>query len=122
MTNRVLAPPASYLSLLHQPKPQSHQLGQWIPICLNYHRVVSSQQNSHSNNRSIGLAGDFKLFCWVLGQSDRPFSVKIGGDETVDDLKKEIKKQNENTFAGIDAYTLDLWKVGESSRCRFDDI
>jgi len=38
----------------------------------------------------------------------------------VDNLKQEIKKKNQ--LAGIDADALDLWKVGESSQCRVDDI
>jgi hypothetical protein len=33
----------------------------------------------------------------------------------VEDLKKEIKKNNENSLALIDVRTLKLWKVGESS-------
>jgi hypothetical protein len=32
-------------------------------------------------------------------------------------LKKMIKKEKERTFAGIEADTLNLWKVGESSLC-----
>ena len=44
MTCPALPPLASYLSLLHQPKPRSPQVGQWIPTCLNYQRVVSNQQ------------------------------------------------------------------------------
>ncbi|KAF8223258.1 hypothetical protein L208DRAFT_1317770, partial [Tricholoma matsutake] len=34
----------------------------------------------------------FKLFCWILTKSAMPFSVKIEKGETVDDLKKAIKK------------------------------
>jgi len=55
--------------------------------------------------------GEFKLFCCVLGQSSEPFSVKIAGDETVDDLKEAIKKKKEHSLAGIDAVALNLWKL-----------
>ena len=37
-------------------------------------------------------------------------------------MKEAIKKKKEHSFAGIDADALNLWKVGESSRCRVDDI
>jgi hypothetical protein len=35
----------------------------------------------------------------------------------VDHLKNMIKKKKERTFAGIEADTLNLWKVSESSLC-----
>ncbi|KAH9140658.1 hypothetical protein LEN26_005263, partial [Aphanomyces euteiches] len=38
-----------------------------------------------------------KLFCVVVGEG-RPFSVKIDASETVDDLKKKIKEEKENTI------------------------
>jgi Crinkler effector protein N-terminal domain len=59
-----------------------------------------------------------KLFCWILGVSNAAFSVKIKDNETVDDLKKAIVKENPVTFAAIDAYQLTLWNV--SSFLRFD--
>ena len=45
MTRRILAPLSSYLSLLHQPTPQSLQLGQQVRLCLIYPRAVSGQQS-----------------------------------------------------------------------------
>jgi len=46
--------------------------------------------------------------------SDRPFSVKIGKSETVDGLKKAIKKEKKHALVGIDADTLNIWKVSAS--------
>jgi hypothetical protein len=60
----------------------------------------------------------FKLFCWVLKDSNRPFPVLIGKSETVADLKDAIKKKKENAFVGIDADSLDIWKVSASGVCR----
>jgi len=68
-----------------------------------------------NNNRSIGLDDEFKLFCWVLGQSDTPFSVKIGKGETVHDLKKMLKKEKEQAFADIGFDELNIWKVSNWS-------
>jgi hypothetical protein len=51
------------------------------------------------------------LFCWILGVSDRPFSVSIEAARTVDDLKKAIVKEKSSTFANIEADQLTLWKV-----------
>jgi PB1 domain. len=67
-----------------------------------------------SVNYSSGSDHEFKLFCWVLNDSDRPFSVKVGKGETVDDLKKTLKREKEYTFSGIDSDALDVWKVGKS--------
>jgi len=75
-----------------------------------------------ANDLLIGLDGDLKLFCWFIGQSDGPFSVKIRGNETVDDLKEAIKKKNEHTLPGIGAHVLNLWKVSESSWYKVDGI
>jgi hypothetical protein len=52
----------------------------------------------------------WKLFCIVVG-GNTSFSVKISSDETVDDLKKAIKKEKEHDFAGFDADRLTLFKV-----------
>lgn len=41
---------------------------------------------------------------------------------TVGHLKEEIKKKKEPELDYLAADTLNLWKVGESSRCRVDDI
>ena len=51
------------------------------------------------------------LFCWILGISDRSFSVDVEENITVDHLKLAIVKRNPVSFAGVDAYELDLWKV-----------
>jgi len=51
------------------------------------------------------------LFCWILDMSDRSFSVDIGDDRTVGDLKNEIVKKNPLSFENVDPYELDLWKV-----------
>jgi Crinkler effector protein N-terminal domain len=67
------------------------------------------------NHSTIGSDDQFKLWCWILNKSDRHFSVKIGKGETVDDLKKMIKDQKKHALAGIDADTLDIWKVSASS-------
>jgi hypothetical protein len=67
-------------------------------------------------NRSIfGSDDKFNLFCWILNKSDSPFSVEIEMNKTVDALKKRIKKEKEHALAGIDADTLDIWKVSLSS-------
>jgi Crinkler effector protein N-terminal domain len=52
----------------------------------------------------------WKLFCIVVG-GNTSFSVKISPDETVDDLKKKIKKEKEHDFAGFDADRLTLYLV-----------
>jgi len=53
-----------------------------------------------------------ELNCWILG--DEPqcvFPVKIASSETVGHLKEAIKDKKKQTFTGIDADLLDLWKV-----------
>jgi hypothetical protein len=56
---------------------------------------------------------ELKLFCWVLERSTSAFPVNMQEDETVGDLKDEIKRKNPNMFHGIDAAQLDLWKVSD---------
>jgi len=46
----------------------------------------------------------------ILGEKI-PFSVKINETQLVDELKKGIKKENENRFEGLDARDLMLYKV-----------
>lgn len=58
---------------------------------------------------------EIKLFSWILGGS-RPFSVKIGMSETVDDLKAAIRKKKEPELDHIAADALSVWKVRKSSR------
>ena len=62
----------------------------------------------------MGSDNEFRPFCWVLNQSKTPFSVKIGKNETVDDLKKAIKKEMD-PLPGLSSATLTLWKVSERS-------
>jgi hypothetical protein len=40
----------------------------------------------------------------------------------VDDLKEAIKKKNEPELDHLAATALNIWKVGESSWCKVDDI
>ena len=51
------------------------------------------------------------LFCWILGVSERPFSVTIEDNRTVDHLKKAIVKEKSTAFANVDPDQLTLWKV-----------
>ncbi|ORY98441.1 hypothetical protein BCR41DRAFT_390512 [Lobosporangium transversale] len=51
-----------------------------------------------------------KLFC-ILDGNSTPFSVVVSPDDTVDDLKKAIKKEKENDFREIDADKLNLFHV-----------
>ena len=56
------------------------------------------------------------LFCLVKGNtSENAFSVKISRDEPISELKKAIKAEKQNDFAGIDADKLKLWR-GRSGR------
>ncbi|CAK4658479.1 unnamed protein product, partial [Aphanomyces euteiches] len=48
-------------------------------------------------NDQLPFPNMLKLFCVVVGEG-RPFSVKIDASETVDDLKKKIKEEKENTI------------------------
>ena len=61
---------------------------------------------------AINMSDTLILNCWALGDDPRRvFSVKIAKSETVDALKKAIKDETKHTLDGIDAHTLDLWKV-----------
>src|SRR6266542_4380783 len=52
------------------------------------------------------------LFCLVKGNTlANAFSVKISREEPISELKKAIKAEKQNDFAGIDADKLKLWKV-----------
>src|SRR6059058_5465047 len=52
------------------------------------------------------------LLCLVKGNTlANAFSVKISRDEPVSELKKAIKAEKQNDFAGVDADRLKLWKV-----------
>jgi hypothetical protein len=67
-----------------------------------YHHQPSSNTMSGSNI--------YTILCLVLGE-DVPFSVKVGKNEIVDELKKLIKKEIPDTFAGIESKFLDLHRV-----------
>jgi Crinkler effector protein N-terminal domain len=67
-----------------------------------------------------GIA-DLTLWCLVEGKSNI-FKVKIPVNADIADLKKQIKKEREETvFRDVDPYDLVLWKVRylqqESKRC-----
>ncbi|PKC02148.1 hypothetical protein RhiirA5_381184 [Rhizophagus irregularis] len=56
------------------------------------------------------------LFCLIKGEKpDKAFKVIINKDKDVSDLKKVIKDEIPNDFAGIDAKNLTLWKVNVSA-------
>ncbi|CAK4972018.1 unnamed protein product, partial [Aphanomyces euteiches] len=46
------------------------------------------------------------LFCVVVGRKGNPFSVKIAAEETVDNLKKMIKKEKESITCDADELEL----------------
>ena len=52
-----------------------------------------------------------KLFAYIYGLNDPSFSVSIKCSETVDDLKKAIKKEKPIDLNGVDANRLVLYKV-----------
>ena len=58
----------------------------------------------------MGSDDKFKLFCWILRKSNRPFPINIGTSETVGDLKVAIKKAKEHVV-GIETDTFNIWKV-----------
>ena len=51
-----------------------------------------------------------KIFC-VIPDNGAVFSVKVASDDTVDDLKKAIKKEKSQMLANVDADTLTLYRV-----------
>ena len=55
------------------------------------------------------------LCCRIYGEKSI-FSVKIRRDQLVDELKKAIVAGKPHRFHGIDADSLDLWKVENESR------
>ncbi|KAG0222311.1 hypothetical protein BGW41_006069, partial [Actinomortierella wolfii] len=50
------------------------------------------------------------LFCLVDGEKTA-FPVTIDTDKTIGELKKVIKDENSDTFSGVDARELSLWRV-----------
>ena len=59
----------------------------------------------------IGSDDKLDLFCWVLNGSKAPFSVMIGEHQTVDRLKKVIKKDMEPELDHWAASSITLWMV-----------
>jgi len=58
------------------------------------------------------MSGTIDLFCWVIGTPAKQiFPIKVGFHEVWGSVKDAIKEKKKNGFAGIDADTLDLWKV-----------
>ena len=52
------------------------------------------------------------LLCLVKGNTlANAFSVKISREEPISELKKAIKAEKQNDFAGVDADRLKLWMV-----------
>jgi hypothetical protein len=64
-----------------------------------------------SNPTPPKFVGPITLFCWVLGVSDRPFSIDTKNIRTVDHLKDVIVKKKPNVFVNIDADQLNLSMV-----------
>jgi len=60
---------------------------------------------------SLSQPRKITLFCWVLGISDRSFSIDIEDNLTVGHLKDAIVKKKPISFEGVDADELDLWDV-----------
>jgi hypothetical protein len=53
---------------------------------------------------------DMTLWCLVEGE-DAPFSVLASPTTSIYNLKKIIKRENENTLQRVDASNVKLWKV-----------
>jgi hypothetical protein len=52
------------------------------------------------------------LLCLIKGDKiANAFPVHIDSNQLIGDLKKVIKAENQNDFAGVDAAKLKLWKV-----------
>jgi hypothetical protein len=55
---------------------------------------------------------NFELNCCVLGEGvQNVFLVEVPRSKTVSALKEVIKEKNQQAFKGVDARSLDLWKV-----------
>jgi hypothetical protein len=50
-----------------------------------------------------------KLFCAIVGTAGSAFSVRVGEDDSVDDLKKAIKVEKANELKDVDADQLQLF-------------
>jgi hypothetical protein len=63
------------------------------------------------------MAAEISLACWILGLDDaNVFLADILPSNTVDHLKKTIKKEKENALNHIDADQLEIWKVSDSAQ------
>jgi hypothetical protein len=60
---------------------------------------------------TLTMARNIKIFCWILDECDRSFSISIDDDQTVDDLKREIVKERPTTLGIIGLDKLTLCKV-----------
>jgi hypothetical protein len=71
---------------------------------------------------SVNMTTQISLGCWILGLNNvNAFTVEILDSITVDNLKRVIKDQNENTLKGVDAHELEIWKVSDpAQRARHD--
>jgi Crinkler effector protein N-terminal domain len=81
-----------------------HELQVGLPVAklvLNRHPSTTMAEHQPAH---------WKIFC-VVAKQNRPFSVDIQPDATVDDLKKAIKTAKQATFDHFDADSLDLFKV-----------
>jgi hypothetical protein len=56
------------------------------------------------------MAQTYKILCFIEG-GEYTFAIEIASDETVHELKKEIKKKESDALAGIDVDTLELYHV-----------
>jgi hypothetical protein len=62
-----------------------------------------------------------KLFCWIIGKSSSPFTVDLGKDDTVYDLKEAVMMKKPITLAGLEADQLTVWKVSDFFQHRLFD-
>lgn len=63
------------------------------------------------NYSTISSDDELKLFCCVLDGHNRAFSVTICGTQTVDRLKKAIKKEIEPNLDHLAYHSINIWKV-----------
>ena len=56
------------------------------------------------------MSDTIPVICWVYGDKKSP-PVEISREKIVGQLKEAIVTKNPNQFQGIDAKSLDLWKV-----------
>ena len=77
-----------------------------LELLRSYLALISIKRTYSSTMTDI-----LDLNCWILGdEPERVFTVKIASSETVSTLKDAIKEKK-HRLRGIDADSLDLWKV-----------